>query len=532
MSLNEIAEKSSSGVSLIPTKILKASINSIGPILVHLFNSCISLNKIPDAFKHAECIPLHKKGSMVDVNNYRGISILPPIAKLFEKLIAQQIRSYFENNKLFFAGQHGFRKHFSCESALHELLSDLNKNQEKKLISILLFIDYRKAFDLISLKLLIRKLFHYGFNNDALDLVKCYFTNRKQHIKIQDIFSDEVDIDLGVPQGSVLGPLFFLIFINDLPFIMELLAKLFADDTTFYKAGKDINQLISTFVKDLEPLLLWCRMNKLDINFKKTYFMIVTRHRVSLPKSILVNGIEIEVVDRFKLLGVTLDSKLIFSSYVSSICGRVNSILYSIKRLFYLPLSTKVQFFKTFILPLFDYCLTLSIYYEKYLITKLSNCYYTTMSRLFGANKSDSFNFYNKSHDELQSFLSQYNLCSFTHRLFIRLDLFIYKIINSSTPPILNECMIVDTSDNIANRLKSRRKKLNYEPHFTTGFGFKTFDFFSSIFYNNFLLSKRHISLFSFKSDLYKNLGIYHHLFLNIFPKFNIPYLLKKFIKI
>ena len=100
-------------------------------------------------------------------------------------------------------------------------------------------------------------------------------------------------------------------------------------------------------------------------------------------------------------------------------------------------------------------------------------------------------------------FLSQYNLCSFTHRLFIRLDLFIYKIINSSTPPILNECMIVDTSDNIANRLKSRRKKLNYEPHFTTGFGFKTFDFFSSIFYNNFLLSKRHISLFSFKSDLY-----------------------------
>jgi hypothetical protein len=100
------------------------------------------------------------------------------------------------------------------------------------------------------------------------------------------------------------------------------------------------------------------------------------------------------------------------------------------------------------------------------------------MSRLFGANKSDSFNFYNKSHDEIQSFVTQYNLCSFSHRLFIRLDLFIYKIINSSTPPILNECLIVDSSDKIANRLKSRRKKLNYEPNFTTGFGYKTFDFF------------------------------------------------------
>jgi len=102
---------------------------------------------------------------------------------------------------------------------------------------------------------------------------------------------------------SVLGPLFFLIFINDLPFIMELLAKLFADDTTFYKAGKNIDQLISSFLKDLEPLLMWCKMNKLDINFKKTYIMIVTTHRVEIPKSIMVNGIDIEVVQKFKLLG-------------------------------------------------------------------------------------------------------------------------------------------------------------------------------------------------------------------------------------
>jgi hypothetical protein len=144
----------------------------------------------------------------------------------------------------------------------------------------------------------------------------------------------------------------------------------------------------------------------------------------------------------------------------------------------------------------------LSIYYERYLITKLSNCYYTTISRLFGANKSDSFNFYNKSHDEIQSFLTEYNLCSFSHRLFILLDVFIYKIINSSTPPFLNECLIVDSSDNIANRLKSRRKKLNYEPNYTTGFGYKTFDFFSSIFYNNFIFLKD-IFLFSLFKTIY-----------------------------
>ena len=144
--------------------------------------------------------------------------------------------------------------------------------------------------------------------------------------------------------------------------------------------------------------------------------------------------------------------------------------------------------------------------------------------RLFGASKSDSFNFMNKSHEEIQSFLANHNLCSFSHRVFIRLDLFIFKIIKSSKPPILNEYMIVDSSDTIANRLKSKCKKLSYIPHYTSGFGYKTFDYFSTIFYNNFLISKKHISFYSFRINVFKNLGIFHLLFLKLFPKFDIPY--------
>jgi hypothetical protein len=181
----EIQVKSSPGSSKIPTKILKNSIDAIGPVLVDLFNTCIVTNKIPSKFKFAVCLPLLKKGSTKDMNNYRCISILPPIAKLLEKLLAKQIRDYFGNNKLFYAGQHGFRTGFSCESALHELISDINLNQDKKLITMLLFIDFRKAFDLVDSKLLLKKLFHYGFNNNALKRMKNYFMNRKQIIRIK-----------------------------------------------------------------------------------------------------------------------------------------------------------------------------------------------------------------------------------------------------------------------------------------------------------------------------------------------------------
>ena len=150
------------------------------------------------------------------------------------------------------------------------------------------------------------------------------------------------------------------------------------------------------------------------------------------------NNVDIEVVSSFKLLGVTIDNKFKFHKYISMTCGRISNQLHSIKRLFFLPLATKIQFFKTFILPLFDYCLSLSIYNAKYIIAKFFNSYYIKMTKLF------KFNFANKSFDEVQSYLANYKLYSLTHRV-LMLDLFIFKTINNKCPSFLNEKLQITT---------------------------------------------------------------------------------------
>ena len=231
-------------------------------------------------------------------------------------------------NEILFSGQHGFRNGHSCETALHELVSYLNENRNIRVTTLLLFIDFRKAFDLVDSRKLLRKLFHYGFDNSALNMIANYFTNRFQTVKYDNKKSPLMSINLGVPQGSVLGPLFFLIMINDLAFISDLMCKMFADDTTMCDSDKDLTTLINRFVVNLKPVLEWCEFNKLDLNWSKTYCMFVTNKRVKLPNEITIYSkivdnkfiaTKVKVVSSFKILGVTLDNKLNFLEHCSNI---------------------------------------------------------------------------------------------------------------------------------------------------------------------------------------------------------------------
>ena len=238
--LNELSTTSAAGASGISTKLLKATTTTdkLAILITKLFNLCIKRCYIPNEWKSAVVTPLLKGGNASDVNNYRGISVLPPLAKVFEKLLASQILIYLNINKILFNGQHGFRPGHSCESALHEMISDFNSIRDRGEIGLCLLIDFRKAFDLVDSVLLLNKLFHLGFNNSSLSLIKNYFENRSQTVKVNGCASASLPIRLSIPPGSCLGPLFFILFINDLPFFVNgFKSKLFADDTSLYMAS-------------------------------------------------------------------------------------------------------------------------------------------------------------------------------------------------------------------------------------------------------------------------------------------------------
>ena len=384
------------------------------------------------------------------------------------------------------------------------------------------FLDFRKAFDYVDPDLLLRKLFHYGFDNNALSLLRNYFTGRSQQTRLGTCFSDFADLLLGVPQGSILGPLLFLIFINDFSFYcisIELLNILFADDTTPYIDGSDISHLINVFVDKFKLIAHWINHNSLILNYDKTKFMFITNKHVNYPSRIKINSHTIEVVDSFvigqtdtvididvveniKLLGITIDNKLIFSNFFKNLSKKVLFKLYCIKRLIYLPLNIRVMFFKSFILPHFDYCSSLFVYFSNTLISRIESLFNSVVFRLFKIDlKSLTL-------DQQYSLLSEMNILPFRFRLFYRFSTFCFKIMNNiclhniktrvchfsiTTRPqrtaSLNKFIQTNTLNVISTRTKSGEHSLSYF----------LVNFINRVIKDNFLLDlsiyKKHISV-------------------------------------
>ena len=280
----------------------------------------------PDLLKIAKIIPIHKGGSTPDINNYRPISLLSIFDKIIEKLIHKRLYSFLESHNIMYHNLFGFRKNNSTTNALIQITEKIKESIDNGKYGCGIFIDLRKAFDTVHHEIILNKLEYYGIRDSMLDWFRSYLKGCKQCVSINEQSSELLINNCGVPQGSVLGPLLFLIYINDLPNISKILNfYLFADDTNIYYKSNSLRDIERTIL-ELQKLYLWLNVNRLSLNIDKTNFLIFHPYNKPLKQhvAIKINKKAIMEKEYIKYLGVLVDSSLSWKYQISSLTKKIS----------------------------------------------------------------------------------------------------------------------------------------------------------------------------------------------------------------
>ena len=266
--------KKSPGHDDIKPSIIKASYSLLVKPLTYIYNLSFYSGVVPDIWKIAKVIPIFKSGDRSDTNNYRPISLLSCFEKIMERLLAKRILSFVRKHKILYRLQFGFREGHSTTHALLELLEKIYTNLDDGKFCVGIFLDLSKAFDTIDHSILLTKLKHYGLRGKICEWFASYLSNRKQYTFANGTSSSYGLIQKGVPQGSVLGPILFTLYVNDMPNAATLEPRLFADDTNIFNFGDNLQNLSQQTNLELEKLNEWLKANKLKINTGKTNFCL------------------------------------------------------------------------------------------------------------------------------------------------------------------------------------------------------------------------------------------------------------------
>lgn len=361
--LSRLCIRKASGLDKISAEILRLAAPVISGPLSIIFNQSIQTGIFPDKWKNAKVFPVHKGNAKDDPNNYRPISVLPVVAKVFEKLVYDQVYHYLNENNILSQFQSGFRSANSTVTALLQATENWYKNIDCGYINGVVLVDLSKAFDTVDHTILLKKLNMYGFNNIPLDWFKSYLDDRQQCCMANGIQSDFKPITTGVPQGSILGPLLFLLYINDLPnCLTSTTPGMYADDTQITASAETVNEVENTLNSDLKNLHTWLCANKLSVNSTKTEFIIIASNYrlnqfITDPK-VELNNEAIKRVTKSKLLGVMVDDKLLWDAHVNEII--IPKVLKGLRMLRQLrdllPLPNLIQVYNALVSPHFDYC--------------------------------------------------------------------------------------------------------------------------------------------------------------------------------
>ena len=359
--IDSLKPKTSHGQDRITNKLLKYIKNEAAWPLTQIINQIFQHGVFPDSMKIAKVMPLYKKNEKNLFCNYRPVSILSSVSKVFEKIMHNQIYEHFEKLNILYPNQYGFRKNHSTEYAAMELVERIINEMDKNNMPINIFMDLSKAFDTLDHGILFHKLEYYGFKGPSLELMKCYLSNRTQYVELDNVKSDPMKISCGVPQGSILGPLLFIIYLNDLPSVTKKLKTLiYADDTTLFATLNNTN--FATIEKkinnELKSICNWLKLNKLSLNIEKTKAMLfhTTNKHVKCP-DIYIDAIKIDFTDEFNFLGLILDKNLNWKSHVNFIGKKISKtvgIMTKLKN--FLPVHALYNIYNALILPHLNYC--------------------------------------------------------------------------------------------------------------------------------------------------------------------------------
>ena len=423
--INKLKNKSSYGYDTISNKHIKYARNILSRPLTLLINQCIHTGIYPDQLKLSRVKPLHKRGDKTQFGNYRPIALLPSLSKIFERVMFDQLLAYLSNNNLLCINQFGFRPGHSTELAALRLVDHLIAQMDMYNVPTHIYIDLSKAFDTLDHSILLSKLKYYGVTGCSYDLLSSYLTDRSQYVEFSGHKSDTLPISTGVPQGSVLGPLLFLIYINDLPLVSNIFDMLmYADDTTLYC---NVNQNITAEVINGELLNVnqWLAANKLSLNVTKSKFMVFHMHNksVSYP-DLQINGNKIERVTEFNFLGLVLQSNLSWSKHINHISLKVSKaigIIHRLKSVY--PLSVLLTLYNTLVLPHFNYC----ILSWGYVVKENHHLYLLQKKAVRIITQSNYI-----AHSE--PLCKQYNLIKLTDMFSLAIWKFYYKLMNNQLP--------------------------------------------------------------------------------------------------